>query len=87
MKIRRMQLLRSFLSGKLTPRELIRKMYNNKTAARFFNMTSGLLTIYDEWLALCEAYPAQAHWFLDTTTDIPKLSLISKWPELRAQLE
>ena len=87
MKIRRMQLLRSLLSGKLTPGELIRKMYNNKTAARFFNTASGLLTIYDEWLALCEAYPAKAHWFLDTTTDIPELSLISKWPELRAQLE
>ena len=87
MKIRRMQLLRSFLAGKLTPKELIRRMYNNKTAARFFNTTSGLLTIYDEWWALCEAYPAKAHWFVDTTTDKPELSLISKWRELRAQLE
>lgn len=87
MKVRRDRLLRDFLKGNVRPWELIQKMHNNRTAARFFHNTSGLLKVYDVWMALSGRYPAQAHWFVDTSADTPSLSPMPQWPELRARLE
>ena len=85
MKARRMQLFRRFLAGEFRPREFVRQMFHNMTSTIYFRKASRIVPVYDDWLVQSNVYPAKSRWLVDTSSGLPELSSITRWPELHGQ--
>jgi hypothetical protein len=76
---RRRMLRPRFLHRGLWKRQKFRDLY------RIYSQPSRLLPCYDEWIAFSSAFPAKAHWIVDTSAQPMELVPADDWPRLRAR--
>lgn len=58
-----------------------------RTIERLYGDSLKLLLLYETWFQFCGRYDAKAHWLMDTTEQVSRLSHISKWSDIRSRLQ
>ena len=71
----------------LWPRLLRRALWKRqkfRDLDQIYSQPSRLTSCYDEWIAFSSAFPAKAHWIVDTSAQPLELHPVTHWTTLRA---